>query len=92
MNTQQKDKKQPEDEDELYSDDGEPNHHSNFDQIRGYEPTRDELLMMRAKRPTYHDHQRQCVLNFSGRVDKSSKKNIQIEYKSRIDDKVRIVL
>ena len=47
---------------------------------------------MRAKRPQYHEYQRQCVLNFSGRVDKSSKKNIQIEYKSRVDDKVRIVL
>jgi hypothetical protein len=31
-------------------------------------------------------------MNFEGRVNQSSKKNIQIEYKSRVDDKIKLSL
>ena len=47
---------------------------------------------MRARRPTYQSFTRTYFLNFDGRVTKSSKKNVQIEYRSRVDDKLRVVL
>jgi len=56
---------------------------------------RSNTLLMRAKRPVYQNFTRTCVLNFEGRSVKSSKKNIQIEYKSRLDartDRCRVAL
>ena len=56
---------------------------------------RSNTLLMRAKRPVYQNFTRSCVLNFEGRSVKSSKKNIQIEYKSRLDnrtDRCRVAL
>jgi len=47
---------------------------------------------MRARRPTWSKISQRCQLNFDGRVSKSSKKNIQIEYKSRFDGKLKVVL
>lgn len=47
---------------------------------------------MRARRPTYQSYSKTYYLNFDGRVTKSSKKNVQIEYRSRVDDKLRVVL
>lgn len=50
------------------------------------------LLLMRSRRPVYQSFTRSYFLNFDGRVNKTSKKNVQIEYRSRLDDKVRVVL
>ena len=50
------------------------------------------LLLMRTRRPVYQQFTKSYFLNFDGRVTKSSKKNVQIEYRSRVDDKVRVVL
>ena len=56
--------------------------------------TRDRMnsILMRARRPVYSQIYRTCQLNFEGRVTKSSRKNIQLEYKSRQDEKCRVVL
>lgn len=56
--------------------------------------TRDKsaLLLLRGRKPVYSNYTRQATLDFGGRVTKASKKNIQIEYKSRADNKIRVVL
>ena len=53
---------------------------------------KNNILMMRGRAPVYSKITKSCQLNFDGRVNKSSKKNIQIEYKSRVDNKLRVVL
>mmetsp|Transcript_18763 Transcript_18763/g.32064 ORF Transcript_18763/g.32064 Transcript_18763/m.32064 type:complete len:110 (+) Transcript_18763:652-981(+) len=51
-----------------------------------------KMVLMRARKPYYQSYSKTCMLNFEGRVTSSSKKNIQIEYKSRLDNKIRVVL
>ena len=53
---------------------------------------KNNLLLMRAKKPTYKSFTKTCSLEFDNRVQLPSKKNVQIEYKSRVDNKCRIVL
>jgi hypothetical protein len=53
---------------------------------------KNNLLLMRAKKPIYRSYAKTCSLEFDGRVQLPSKKNVQIEYKSRVDNRCRIVL
>ena len=53
---------------------------------------RNHILLMRSRRPTYQQFSRRCVLHFDGRETKGSKKNVLIEYRSRLDNKIRVVL
>jgi hypothetical protein len=53
---------------------------------------KNNLLLMRAKKPVYRSFTKTCSLDFDGRVQLPSKKNVQIEYKSRVDNKCRVVL
>jgi hypothetical protein len=50
------------------------------------------MILMRATKPQYSSYSRSCKLNFEGRIPRSSRKNIQIEYKSRMDGKIRTAL
>ena len=47
---------------------------------------------MRGRKPVYSNIYRSCTYNFEGRVTKSSRKNCQVEYKTKGDDKCRVVL
>lgn len=53
---------------------------------------KNNLLLMRARKPTYKSYAKTCSLDFDSRVQLPSKKNVQIEYKSRVDNKCRVVL
>jgi predicted nucleotide-binding protein len=47
---------------------------------------------IKAKRPTISKSDRTANLNYQGRVKATSKKNIQLEFKFKSDNKVRVVL
>ncbi len=49
-------------------------------------------LKIRAKRPLVSKLERTATLNYSGRVKQSSKKNAQLEFKFKSDNRVRLVL
>jgi|688.fasta_scaffold1212940_1 hypothetical protein len=49
-------------------------------------------IKVRAKRPTISKSDRTANLNYQGRVKATSKKNIQLEFKFKSDNKVRVVL
>lgn len=49
-------------------------------------------IKLRAKRPLVSKVERTATLNYSGRVKQSSKKNAQLEFKFKSDNKIRLVL
>lgn len=53
---------------------------------------KNDLLLLRAKKPLWKKYTQSYVHDFDGRVKENSKKNVQIEYKSRVDNRCRIVL
>lgn len=61
------------------------------DVYQDYTIDRHNMVIMRARKPVYSNLYKSCTYNFEGRVTKASKKNCQVEYKSRIDDKCQIV-
>eukprot|EP00347_Sterkiella_histriomuscorum_P008274 403345707 len=63
-----------------------------YDKHKKDEKKTSDRILLRARKPLFKKIDRSLSLNFNGRVKKASRKNVQIEYKFKRDDKYRIVL